>query len=99
LEQWLGSVRFGVPSYQPGEPEFDARRYWRGPVWLVVNWMLIDGLEGNGQVDLAEAVKRHSLELVTRGGFAEYFDPLTGEPLGGQNFSWTAAMTLLLQSL
>jgi hypothetical protein len=27
-------------------------------------------------------------------GFAEYFNPLTGEPLGGSGFSWTAAMYL-----
>jgi hypothetical protein len=99
LERWLSAVRYGVPSYEPGEPDFDPRRYWRGPVWLVLNWMLIDGLIRNGCRDLADVVKRHSLELVAQGGFSEYFDPLTGEPLGGRHFSWTAAMSLLLQSL
>jgi hypothetical protein len=98
LEQWLRAVRFGVPSYRPGDPEFDARWYWRGPVWLVVNWMLVDGLTRNGFLDLASTIKQHSLELVARSGFAEYFDPFTGEALGGRNFSWTAAMTLMLQS-
>ncbi|MBV9248660.1 MAG: hypothetical protein JO227_05360, partial [Acetobacteraceae bacterium] len=40
---------------------------------------------------------RHdSLALVERAGFAEYFNPLTGEPLGGSAFSWTAAMYLHL---
>jgi hypothetical protein len=34
--------------------------------------------------------------LVERTGFAEYFNPLTGEPLGGSAFSWTAAIYLHL---
>jgi hypothetical protein len=34
--------------------------------------------------------------MITRGGFAEYFDPLTGAPLGGDAFSWTASIALVL---
>jgi hypothetical protein len=29
---------------------------------------------------------------------AEYFDPIEGSPLGGQNFSWTAAIYLEMSS-
>jgi len=88
-----------VPSFEPGRPEFEPRRYWRGPVWLVVNWMLIDGLRQNGAAGLAERIRRDSLALVDRSGFGEYFDPLTGDALGGTEFSWTAAMYLFLRSL
>ena len=28
------------PSTSPQDPEFDPRRYWRGPVWPVFNWLL-----------------------------------------------------------
>jgi hypothetical protein len=96
LESWLAGVAYGVPSFEPGRPEFEPQRYWRGPVWLIVNWMLIDGLRRNGRSDLAERIRRDSLALVERAGFAEYFDPLTGQPLGGSRFSWTAAMYLHL---
>jgi len=99
LEEWLNKVKFGVPSFEPGRPEFEPRRYWRGPVWLVVNWMLIDGLRQNGAAGLAERIRRDSLALVDQGGFGEYFDPLTGDALGGTEFSWTAAMYLFLRSL
>ena len=63
-------------------------------MWLIVNWMLINGLRRNGCADLAARIRRDSLALVERMGFAEYFNPLTGEPLGGSGFSWTAAMYL-----
>jgi neutral trehalase len=96
LDSWLNRVTYGVPSFDPGRPEFEPQRYWRGPVWLIVNRMLIDGLRRNGRPDLAERIRRDSLALVERSGFAEYFDPLNGAPLGGSRFSWTAAMYLHL---
>jgi hypothetical protein len=99
LERWLDRISFGVPSFDPERPEFEPERYWRGPVWLVVNWMLIDGLRRNGQADLADRIRRHSLSLVERAGFSEYYDPRNGNGLGGQEFSWTAAMYLLLSTL
>ena len=40
-----------------------------------------------------------SLMVITRNIMhpdIEYFDPLTGESLGGDSFSWTAAILLLL---
>ena len=99
LRGWLGQVKYGVPSYEPGRPDFEPQRYWRGPVWLVVNWMLIDGLRANGAPDLADRILKDSLALVHDSGFGEYFNPLTGEALGGTAFSWTAAMYLFLRSL
>jgi Trehalase len=94
LESWLARVAYGVPSFEPGRPEFEPQRYWRGPVWLIMNWMLIDGLRRSGRADLATRIRHDSLALVERRGFAEYFNPLTGEPLGGSAFSWTAALYL-----
>ena len=35
-----------------------------------------------------------ALEQLAEGGFAEYFEPFTGEPLGSDDQSWTAAVTL-----
>jgi hypothetical protein len=42
----------------------------------------------------AEALRRVALEELAQGGFAEYFEPFTGEPLGADDQSWTAAVTL-----
>ncbi|MCC5956503.1 MAG: hypothetical protein JJU07_10385 [Natronohydrobacter sp.] len=92
-------TRFRVASHAPGTEGFDAKRYWRGPVWLVVNYMIADGLERAGCADAAARITRSSLDLIRTSGFAEYYDPLTGEALGGTQFTWTAAMVLELLSM
>jgi glycogen debranching enzyme len=94
LEAWGGRVPYLVPSTDPAAPEFEPRRYWRGPVWLVVNWMIADGLGRLGASDLADRIRKDSRALVEQDGFFEYFDPQTGRGLGGGAFTWTAAVAL-----
>lgn len=85
---------YPVPSVPLDSVSFDPERYWQGPTWLNTNWLIIDGLKRYGYHEHAAALTETSLEMVGRSGFAEYFDPNTGEPLGVQNFSWTAALTI-----
>ena len=94
LRDWLKSARYGVPSFDPAAGRFDSVRYWRGPVWAVVNWMLADGLGRDGHVDLAERIRGDTRALIERSGFYESFDPITGAGTGGRDFSWTAAIWL-----
>jgi glycogen debranching enzyme len=94
VHRLAGSARYIVPSHDPADPRFDAKRYWRGPVWLVVNYMIADGLARAGDHEAAAAITRSSLDLIHESGFAEYYDPMTGEGLGGGRFTWTAAMVL-----
>jgi hypothetical protein len=61
-----------------------------------VNWLISDGLRANGLGDLARRLERGTVQAIERAGFAEYFDPTTGEGLGGGVFSWTAAAYLVL---
>jgi len=82
------------PSTSPREPRFHPRSYWRGPVWPVINWLLWWSLERAGESGLAAHIREESLHQLTRGGLAEYFEPLTGQPLGSGDQSWTAAVAL-----
>jgi glycogen debranching enzyme len=91
IAEWRGATRFGIASHDPADPRFEAKRYWRGPVWLIVSYLVADGLARCGLAEAADAVHQDSLKLI-EGGFAEYYDPVTGEGLGGGNFTWTAAM-------
>jgi neutral trehalase len=84
---------YPIPSVPLNSPWFDAKRYWQGPTWLNMNWLIADGLVRYGYKDHAEALIESSLELAAT-AMNEYFDPLTGEPLGASDFSWTAAISL-----
>ncbi len=82
------------PSTSPEEPGFHPRSYWRGPVWPVANWLLWWSLLRAGEPERAERIRRETLNQVAEGGFAEYFEPFTGEALGSSDQSWTAAVAL-----
>ena len=85
---------YAVPSVPLDSPSFDPDRYWQGPSWLNTNWLVCQGLENYGYHDHAAALRETSIDMVTKSGLAEYFDPNTGEPLGAHNFSWTAALAI-----
>jgi glycogen debranching enzyme len=85
---------WAVTSASKASPAFDPRRYWRGPVWVNVNWFFVRGLERAGLLAEAAELRRMTLELVSRSGFSEYYDPRSGEPLGVSDFCWSAALTL-----
>jgi len=88
------SCRYLVPSHDPLDEQYDGKRYWRGPSWLIINYLIMDGLRKSGYNDMALKIETASLELINTGGFAEYYDPSTGEPCGGGSFTWTAAMVM-----
>jgi hypothetical protein len=93
----LGRVH-GVPSYDLTAPDFDPGRYWRGPSWFNVGWLVRRGLVLHGEHVLAGRLRSDLLETAERTGFAEYADPLTGVGHGARSFGWTAALTVDLLS-
>ena len=94
LEAWSTACQFLVPSFDPRRPAFEPARYWRGPVWAVINFMIATGLVEVGEHRWAERIRSDTARLIELGGMSESFDPIDGSPLGGERFSWTAAMWL-----
>lgn len=94
LERIAGSATYLLPSLEAGSRAYDHKRYWRGPVWLVVSYMVAQGLAEQGHHDWAERIRADSAKLIETSGFYESFSPETGEGSGGPDFSWTAAMWL-----
>ena len=94
IETLAESCEYLIPSHDPTAPEFEGLRYWRGPVWLIVNYMISDGLEQAGETRMVDRIMGDCLRLIETSGFAEYHDPITAEPCGGAHFTWTAAMVI-----
>ncbi|MBV71790.1 MAG: hypothetical protein CMH52_10665 [Myxococcales bacterium] len=90
----LSLCKYGMPSWDPSHAAFESQRYWRGPVWVIMNHMIIKGLSDAGETDLAERLRADTKQLIEMHGMAEYFDPVDGTGLGGMDFSWTAAIYL-----
>ena len=93
---------FGAPYPVPTVPLtsrwFKPACYWQGPAWVNTNWLIIDGLRRYGFSREAEALRGTTLEMVRKSGFYEYYHPITGQPAGVKDFSWTAALSIDLLS-
>jgi hypothetical protein len=91
-----GDVRHWVTTTAKSEPTWEPRRYWRGPVWIIMNWFIIEGLQRYGYDDLVDVIRQDTLDLIETHGFREYYDARDGSGCGSTDFSWSAALTLEL---
>ena len=100
IEKFGGDDKYLCASFDPTHERFNPRKYWRGPVWINLNWMLYHGLKRHGFETIANRVKNDSLQLIEKNGFHEYFDCRIENPdsekggYGGDNFSWSAALLI-----
>lgn len=90
------------PSFDVDSPHFDSKRYWRGPIWPHVNWMIAEGLDKYKFDKLAQIVRDDVIHLIREHGFYEYFESNKAaaanldKGYGGDQFSWTASTMLEL---
>ena len=94
VERMLAAAKYGLASFDPEAKGFEPLRYWRGPTWPIMNYLVGSGLEEMGVDDLAGRIRNDTTRLMRMNGFAEYYDPLSGQPAGGDSFTWTAAVWL-----
>jgi mannosylglycerate hydrolase len=94
FDRIASKVRYLMPSYDPDHESYEPLRYWRGPVWAMINYMIARGFAEAGDAVRAEKLRADTAALIETSGFAEYFSPETAEGAGGGTFSWTAAIWL-----
>ena len=83
---------FAIPNYDKTKKDFKSNNYWRGPIWININWLIYHGLKRYGFKQKAEHLEKTILELPIRFGFYEYFDCFKGTGYGTKDFSWSAAL-------
>lgn len=73
-------TRWPVPTTARDEPTFDPDEYWRGSMWIDVNWFAVRGLVAAAKrfndpryLPPARAIVERTLALVSELGFREYY--------------------------
>jgi putative isomerase len=86
---------YGIRTLAPGEPLYNARAgYWRGPVWVISNYMAMHGLANYGHPAEARQLAGRTVSMLVNdikktGGMNENYDPENGAPAAGGHFlSW-----------
>ena len=99
-EQFFTRVPFQTLS--ANHPDFKPDGgYWRGPAWIDQSYFGIQGLRNYGYHQEANEatykLMHGAVGVMTKGeSIRENYQPMTGEGLEAQNFSWSAAHYLLL---
>ncbi|HUI42712.1 MAG TPA: trehalase family glycosidase [Terriglobia bacterium] len=85
----------GLRTLAADEPLYNPNSgYWRGPIWVISNYLVMHGLMNYGFDAPARELAQKTVDLLvadlkTTGGMNENYGPDTGTPLAGGKFvSW-----------
>ena len=87
---------YGIPSFDPSQPQYEPKKYWRGPIWINMNYMIWKGLQQYGFNHAADRIKEKTLIMVEKYGLREYYPVDMNEKTayGATDFSWSASLIL-----
>lgn len=85
----LGAA-YGPSGVHRDEPSYSPSTYWRGSSWPQLTYLHWVGASRAGDVEVADQLAASLVAGAWRSGFAEHWNPDTGEPLGARPQSWTA---------
>jgi len=86
---------FGPTGVHRSEPSFDPSRYWRGPTWPQLGYLLWLAARRWERADVADALAWSLAAGAQASGWSEYWHPDTGAPQGAAPQSWTGVVALL----
>jgi hypothetical protein len=80
---------FGPRGAHPDEPAYRPDRYWRGPAWPQLTYLLALAARAAGRDADARRLGRALIRGAEASGAAEYWHPDTGEGFGARPQTWT----------
>lgn len=87
--------RFPIPTVALDDPKYNPEQMWRGPTWVNVNYLIIEGLENAGYMETAHELRCLTLEMISlQPDIFEYYEPQTGAnpPKAAAIFGWSSAV-------
>lgn len=97
----------GFATEELSSSYYEPNGYWRGPIWAPTTMMLEEGLKAVGRMDLARDIRGRFCRMVSRSGFAENFEAVSGagetmpDPAVAERtrrdpaYTWTASVFLI----
>ena len=89
------AATYPIPTVARGDPKYNPNQMWRGPTWVNINYLFVEGLVRCGYADLARGLRDKTLQLLMRhNDIYEYYNPETGEapPNAASVFGWSSAV-------
>jgi putative isomerase len=88
-------TQYPIPTVSRTDRQYDPNRMWRGPTWVNINYLFIEGLARCGYSTQARVLRDKTLELLMRhNDIYEYYHPETGDPPpnAASVFGWSSAV-------
>jgi glycogen debranching enzyme len=88
-------ARFPIATVARNDAKYNPDQMWRGPTWVNINYLFIEGLARCGYTDLARELRERTLKLLmAHDDIFEYYNPETGEPpaRAARLFGWSSAI-------
>lgn len=88
---------YPIPTVARNDPRCDPNAMWRGPTWVNINYLFIEGLAKSGYPALAHELRAKTLALLMRHkDLYEYYNPDTGTPPphAASVFGWSSAVLI-----
>ena len=87
--------RFPIPTVAMNDPKYNPEQMWRGPTWVNINYLMIEGLQKSGYENIARELRQRTMELISgHKDIYEYYHPQTGQnpPDAAAIFGWSSAV-------
>ncbi len=88
-------TKYPLPTVAIDDPKYNPLVMWRGPTWVNVNYLMIEGLQRSGYTELAHELRKRTLDMIeSADDIYEYYQPETGEipPKAASTFGWSSAI-------
>jgi putative isomerase len=90
-------TKYPIPTVAISDPYYDPQTMWRGPTWVNINYLFIEGLMRAGYRALACELRDRTLDLLmSQDDIYEYYHPETSQPppKAAPVFGWSAAILI-----